>query len=409
MLLVVSNTGSEVWSHDAAASSRGFVSGAAVADMDGNGVLDVVTSDGGEGGGGMVLRGENGAVMFQLHNPLSSVPPALAKINDDNTRDIILSCRGDGTTDGTVDVYDGRTGTRIWRQSVYSGGLTAAGPGGTGAPISAPAVGDLNGDGTPDIVVVTPDYMVVALDGKSGTELGHFAMEGSMFLPSGIAREPALGAPVLADMNRDGHLDVIVPHLGAGEGGTNYLYVLDGTDISRAIRLYSTGDQVAMCPPALADINHDGIPEIFLELTPFDGDATFKTTSALEILDGARRDRLLRIPTPGGQGRATPLVGDFDRDHRADVFLVTADGTAKAFGLNAPFERGAIAWGSQRGNARQTGVYRAVAPRMERVLIGIGVAALLLALLMGLLTGIFALMIRRWKRRRAFERSLAGF
>ena len=121
----------------------------------------------------------------------------------------------------------------------------------------AVVVGDLNGDGHPDIVVssASSDYVTVFIDKADGTfEPGVNYRTRPHSLPNGI---------VLGDVNADGKLDVVV-----AEGGDSAISIFlgkgDGT-LGTATKVTATGTPTAI---AAGDFNRDGKLDLALTTIP---------------------------------------------------------------------------------------------------------------------------------------------
>jgi hypothetical protein len=186
--------------------------GVAVADIDGDGFADIVTTN--YGNSTLSILKSNGNGTFQ--SPVTVILPAganpgflkLADVNGDGKPDIVESNFGTGTVG--VLLNDGHGG---FSAPTYTN--VGNGPAGI-------AVGDINGDGFPDIVVGNTGDNTVSVLLNNGH--GGFTAQTPVTLASGaIPLNVALG-----DLNGDGKLDMVVDDiqddtvvvlLGNGLGG----------------------------------------------------------------------------------------------------------------------------------------------------------------------------------------------
>ena len=151
---------------------------------------------------------------FYAYSPsfTGGVRVAVADINGDGTPDIITAPGVGGGPD--IKVFDGKTGNLIrefWGFApTFRGGVFVA-------------AGDVNGDGTPDIILGAgagggPEVKVI--DGKTGTVLTDFYAYGASFHG---------GVSVAAgDFNQDGLADIVT---GAGPGGGPQVNVYNSATI----------------------------------------------------------------------------------------------------------------------------------------------------------------------------------
>ena len=167
---------------------------------------------------------------------------ALADLNNDGADEIIL-CHNE-----EINVIDGQ-GNVLWTQALV-GGM---------AQYPA-AVGDIDGDGILEIVVLTA-Y------GNARGGFNIFDATGNVLFSTVTNNNPLICAPVLVDLNNDSELEIIF--CGRGKASAN---------ISAGIHVWNLqGEEMEGFPfelpstpaftPTLADIDNDGSPEIFASTT----------------------------------------------------------------------------------------------------------------------------------------------
>ena len=204
---------------------------------------------------------------------------ALADLNNDGADEIIL-CHNE-----EINVIDGQRNV-LWTQTL-AGGM---------AQYPA-AVGDLDNDGSPEIVALT-SY------GNARGGINVFDATGTPLLSMVTNNNPLICAPVLADLNNDGELEIIFN--GRGKASAS---------ISAGIHVWNLhGEELAGFPfempstpaftPTVADLDGDGFLEIFTA-----------TTSALYCINHAGEE-LYRIDGQEAYKYSyqSPLVVDFAGD-----------------------------------------------------------------------------------------------
>jgi hypothetical protein len=155
---------------------------------------------------------------------------------------------------------------------------------------ATPTVGDLDGDGTPEVVVVYYPAEMAVLDGASGT------VEWSA---TGV--DPFSGT-ALADVDVDGDGDVIVTSGGCDDPHTVIAY-----DGPTGALLWTSAIGVA-CEtyPAVADLDSDGDVEIVVNEY---------------VLDGSSGAIVATLPISGTDNWGAPAIADMDVDGDQEILL----------------------------------------------------------------------------------------
>ena len=166
----------------------------------------------------------------------------LADLNNDGADEIIL-CHNEA-----INVIDGQ-GNVLWTQTLAGGmGQYPA------------AVGDINNDGSLEIVALTA-Y------GNARGGINVFDASGNVLLATVTNNNPLICAPVLADINNDGTLEIIFNGRGKASASISagiHVWNLQGEELEGfPFEMPST----PAFTPTLADIDGDGFLEIFSATT----------------------------------------------------------------------------------------------------------------------------------------------
>ena len=346
----------------------------AVADLEGDGHLDIVVALGGDVhqpdsnlhyNGGVLVYRYNSAWNFSLLESL--VPdgsrgwpqPRIDQVgwpppgysNADGYWDGITTTPalgdldGDGDLEIVVEGIDRRihawhhTGQTVAGWPIYSGNGDNIQRGG----LSSPALGDIDGDGLPEVVVGSMN--------QNGNTL--WAINGdSTNVPGFPLATPQLimYSPALADIDNDGLLEIIVSSGWGKSGPTNQVFAWnhDGTSLPNWPR-QTAG--ITIAPPAIGDIDNDGQPEIVVGCGWHVDNSChllYAWNPDGSLVPGFPSDPL--SPNPWISGGFTmpydPILADFDGDGTVEIIVahhgawgltivepngVTSDNTSRTF------------------------------------------------------------------------------
>jgi hypothetical protein len=257
-----------------------------------------------------VLLG-NGDATFQA--------PTTYTVGTQPTFVVVADLNGDGNLDMAVTNLSGQQGGN-GTISVFSGDgdgtfQPAVQYNPTGQVNWALAVGDFNGDGLPDLVFAS---RVLNIPTQVGVMLGN--PNGTFQSPASYAVGAIPRSPVLADLNGDGVLDMVV----ADAGMSNNISVLLGKGDGTFQPAVSYPTAFGASSVAVGDLNGDGRPDLVVangsagNVLVFlgNGDGTFQSPLASGFVFGA----------------AVVVVGDFNGDGKLDVIALNSSGFATLLG-----------------------------------------------------------------------------
>jgi len=275
----------------------------AVADLNGDGKADIVVADdqGGNLGGGVSILINNGKGRFKPASNISglSFPDSVAvgDVTGDGIPDIVVGQNsGPG---GTIQVIPGNgDGTFRTAEALH-----------VPADVAAIAVADLNHDGIPDILTAN------RLSGSTGNvSVIRSNGDGTFAGPKTFGIYGSPNAIVVADLNNDALPDIATEN---SENGHNAISVLlgHGDGSFQVARNYTGFTGSGALSLAVGDLNGDGFPDLFVGSDYSllgNGDGTFHAPVFNNL---------------GGAFRST--IGDFNGDGRPDIVTTVLNQTAR--------------------------------------------------------------------------------
>ncbi|MFP4506008.1 MAG: PQQ-binding-like beta-propeller repeat protein [Cyclobacteriaceae bacterium] len=289
--------------------------------------------------------------------------PGAADLNADGVLDVVIGAGGEEfeARDTAVIALDGRSGEVLWAVS------------GQDQFFSKPIFNDINQDGVPDVLMAGRSAQLIAIDGKSGCKLWDFSRDQAPRFKLFNFYTPV----VVPDQDEDGISDLIVANGGdvskkayekdrasgrlmliSGSDGTlirsdtmpdgketymspvlhddgqaslvfgsggetigGHLYLIKLKDfVESGLRdvsiLASDSLKGFIAPPLLQDLNADGIQDIVVNAV----------AGRILVLDGKDKHLLWEVIIPDTELYTTAAAGNFNDDPIPDLFINAGKG-----------------------------------------------------------------------------------
>jgi enediyne biosynthesis protein E4 len=298
---------------------RSRTSGAVFADLDGDADLDLVLA---RNAGDNPIPSDT-VLLENTDEGWGEPAPLLPELG---ARSIgVLDYDGDGALDMFVSEDRFADGSSVLLHN--DGGLSfSVATGAAGLPDDLDglgvAVADLDADGDPDLFV-SDSNLLFANDGGTFREV-----DSSAFAWEPVGEEDDLAGVAVADLNRDGRLDLVVGQhfnstLDADQEVPVRIYLNDGDLSFRDVTEASGVPALPTKAPhvELADLDDDGWPDLVTSASAADG-----ALPAVLHHEGLDDDGVPQFSTPEGLGAdqywVTGGTADVDRDGHLDLFLV---------------------------------------------------------------------------------------
>jgi hypothetical protein len=211
-------------------SGGGFLDSVAVADVNGDGIPDLVVANEANGTVGVLLGNGDGTFQQVVTYSSGGADPTsvvVADVNGDRKPDLLVAnCSASGGSGCIDESVDGSVGVLLGNGDGTFQAAVAYDSGGSGA--LSVAVADVNGDGKPDLLVANFCGTGCSSPGAVGVLLG----KGHGIFAHPVSLSPdATNSVAVADVNGDGKPDLLVATNDAtGMGAVGVL--LNNTDIA---------------------------------------------------------------------------------------------------------------------------------------------------------------------------------
>ncbi len=306
----------------------------AVADLQGDGLKELVVASNGysvyafRANGTELLDGDNNPATFGVFKRTGGLynygSPTLAPLQNDGTNSIVFAGRD-------AHLYAWRyDGADLPGFPVHLGG----------GALASTAVGSLDGPAGPLSIVVPALNDSVYVIRADGSRRPGFPVRCRM--ESTYGRHPS---PALADMNGDGYLEIVQ----ASTDGLLYVWDRNGVVVPgwNGVRYSTLTTQASECSPVVADINGDGHPDVVV------GDAN----DELSAFSGADASMLPGFPIQlAGEVVATPALCDCDGDGNTEIVAMGLDFNVYMWDYDFPFSPGQVPpWPQYHHDAARTG------------------------------------------------------
>ncbi len=267
-----------------------------------------------------IFSGIDGALLATMQVPKVSASSLAGDVNNDGTEDIIIGYEEFGVY--KAGVYSGSTGEFIYQYLFVNSAYKFG--------FAVSDGGDINNDGYADYIIGAPGWDI-ATDLNIGKVFVYSGLDGSILLEfDGENPASNFGAKVIGgkDINNDSIPDIIIyaPNKDGLTDSIGSVFVYSGTDGSLIYRFDSEqiGDNFGTALSLAGDIDNDGAEDFIIGASTYTPDSI--SIGKVYIFSGATGDTLYAISgdsTKTSLGASVSDAGDVDNDG-FDDFLISA-------------------------------------------------------------------------------------
>jgi len=305
--VISGKTGTLIWQYDTHEYGEGgwVYEVAKFVDLTGDGIPEILAGAGDDAYGTGPKRGYcfNGATGTKIWEAPAGYAVlgirAIGDVNGDGVPEVAMATADGSPSSYNVILVDGATGSQIWQQS-----LASYGAGWTVVP-----VGDVNDDGTPDLAAGTHGYVVI-LNGANGSVL-HAVNVGSIV----VELVP------MEDMNGDGTPELLPA------GTVPALYNVNPR--TGTFNWVATTPDMVFSVAPIEDITGDGVQDLIV--------GTGYTTNRLQVVSGSSGTPIWESPM-SGPVEVVYGIPSIDGNSTMDVLAGTRNGMIAAYSNGAGYD-----------------------------------------------------------------------